>query len=81
MMISAPVSPILRGRLPFLLSPATPLPWLTCPLPYFNSRHKTLHFGENFMEIGPKLKVTNVKSQFYGYVMVQNGIQAALESA
>ena len=33
------------------------------------------------MKIGPKLKVTNVKSQFYGYVMVQNGIQAAPESA
>ena len=58
---SASASPIWRGGLPLLPSPAAPLPFLSCPLSYFNSRLKTLHFGENFMKIGPKLKkVINV---------------------
>ena len=31
-------------------------------------RHKTLHFGGNFMKIGPKLKKLSVfKGQFYMY--------------
>ena len=60
--ISAPASPIWRGGLPLFPSTAAPLPFLSCPLSYFNSRHKTLHFGENFLKIGPKLKkVINVK--------------------
>ena len=53
---SAPASPIRRGGLPLLPSPAALLPFLSCPLSYFNSRHKTLHFDENFMQTGPKLK-------------------------
>ena len=39
-----------------LLFPAAPLSFQSCPLPYFNYRHQTLHFGENFIKIGPKLK-------------------------
>ena len=49
---NAPASPIWRGGPPLLPSPATPLPSLICPLSYFNSRHKTLHFDENFVKIG-----------------------------
>ena len=62
---SAPANPIWRGGPPLLPSPAAPLPFLSCPLSYFNSRHKTLHFGANFMKIGPKLKkVINVWMSF-----------------
>ena len=61
---SAPASPIQRGRLPLLPFSAAPLPFLSYPLLYFNSRHKTLHFGENFMKIGTKLKLSMFKGQF-----------------
>ena len=45
---------------------AAPLPFLSC---HFNFRHKALHFGENFMKIGPKLKKLSVfKGQFYMYI-------------
>ena len=65
---SVPASPIWRGRPPLLPSPATPLPFLSCPLSYFNSRHKTLHFGKNFKKIGPKLKKLSMfKGQFDVY--------------
>ena len=58
---SAPASRIWRGGPPLLPSPAAPLPFLSCPASYFNSKHKTLHSGENFMTIGPNLKkVINV---------------------
>ena len=50
-----------EGRPPLLPSPTTLLPFSSCNLPYFNSRHNTLYFGENFMKIGPELKkVTNI---------------------
>ena len=65
---SAPSRPIWRGGLPLLPFPATPLPFLSCLLSCFNSRHKTLHFGENFMKIGPKLKTLSMsKGQCYVY--------------
>ena len=48
-------------------SPATPLPFLSCPLLYMNSSQKNLHFCENFMKIRSKLKKINVKGQFYVY--------------
>ena len=65
---SAPASTIQRGGPPLLPFPATPLPFLSCPLSYFNSRHKTLHFGKNFMKIGPKLKKLSMfKGQCYVY--------------
>ena len=51
-----PASPILRGQPTLLSSPAAPQPFLRCFLRYFNSKYKTLHFGENFMEIRPKFK-------------------------
>ena len=67
--VSAPASPIWRGGPPLLPSIAAHLPFLSCPLSYFNSRHKTLHFGENFMKIGPKSKKLSVfKGQFYMYL-------------
>ena len=50
--------------------PSCPLlpPLLSCPLSYLNSRHKTLHFGENFIKTGPKLKKLQMfKGQFYVY--------------
>ena len=52
--------------------PSCPLLPPLCPskaaLPYFNFRHKTLHFDENFMKIGPKLKnLSMFKDQFYVY--------------
>ena len=53
---SPPASPIWRGRLPLLPFPATPLSFFSCLLYYFNSRHKILHFGENFMKIRQKKK-------------------------
>ena len=56
---------------PLLPSLATPLPFLSCCLSYSNSRHKTLHFGENFMKIGPKLKKL-LKGQFYVYSLWSN---------
>ena len=56
----------LNGGLPLFPSAATAL--LKLPLSYFNSRHKTVHFDENFMKIGPKLKNLSIfKSQFYVY--------------
>ena len=65
---SAPASPIWRGEPPLLPSMAVPLPFLSCLLSYFNFRHKTLHFGENFMKIGPKLRKLSVfQGQFYIY--------------
>ena len=49
-----------------LLPPLCPS-W-AAPLSNFNSRHKTLHLGESFMKIGPKLKKLSVfKGQFYMY--------------
>ena len=51
-----PASPIRRGGLPLLPFLATPLSFFSCLLYYFNSRHKILHFGENFMKIRPKKK-------------------------
>ena len=43
-------------------------PFLSCPLSYFNFRHTTLHFGENFMKIGSKSKKLSMfKGQFYMY--------------
>ena len=42
------------GGLPLLAIPDAPLSILSYPLPYLNS--KTLHFNENLMKIGPKLK-------------------------
>ena len=64
------------GGSSLLPSSATPLPFLSCPLTYFNSRHKTLQFGENFMKIGPKLKklISMFKGQFYTYVLYFWGI-------
>ena len=53
---SAPAIPMQRGKPLLLPSPAAPLPFWSYPLPYFNSRHKTLHFAENFMNIGQNLK-------------------------
>ena len=66
---SAPASPIWSGVPPLLPSPAAPLPFLSCPLSFFNSRHKTLHFGENFRKIRPKLKkmLSMFKCQFHVY--------------
>ena len=64
---SAPASPIWRGGLPLLPFPAAPLPFLSCLLSYFNFRHKTLHFGENFMKIRSKLKML---SMFKGHCYV-----------
>ena len=65
---STPASPIWRGGPPLLPFPAAPLPFLSCLLSYFNSRHKILHFGENFMNIGPKLKMLSMfKGQCYVY--------------
>ena len=57
---SAPASPLWRGGLPLLPFPAAPLPFLSCFLSYFNSRHKTLHFGENSIKIDPKLKMLSM---------------------
>ena len=57
---SAPASPLWRGGPPLLPFPAAPLPFLSRFLSYFNSRHKTLHFGENFVKIGPKLKMLSM---------------------
>ena len=66
--LSAPASPIWRGGPPLLPTPAASLPFLSCPLSNFDSKHKTLHFGENFMKIGPKLKKLSMfKGQFYVY--------------
>ena len=63
---STPASPIQRGGQLLLPSPAAPLPFLSCHLSYFNSRHK--YFGENFMKIGPKLKnLLMFNGQFYVY--------------
>ena len=60
--------PYIVGQTTPLALSCLPLPILSCILPYFNSRHKTIHFGENFMKIGPKLKKLSVfKSQFYVY--------------
>ena len=53
---SAPAIPMQRGRPLLLPSPAAPLPFWSYPLLYFNSRHKTLRFAENFMNIGQNLK-------------------------
>ena len=65
---SAPASPIWRGGPPLLPFAAAPLPFLSCILSCLNSRHKTLHFGENLMKIGPKLKIlSKSKGQYYVY--------------
>ena len=65
---SAPASPIWRGGPHLLPFPAAPLPFLSCTLSYFNSRYKTLHFGENFMKIRPKLKKLSMfEDQSYMY--------------
>ena len=65
---NAPGSPIWRGGPPLLPFPAAPLPFLSCLLTCFNSRHKTLYFGENFMKIAPKLKIFSMsKGQCYMY--------------
>ena len=54
--IEGGAAPLAQERAALLLSPAALLHFINCPLPYFKSRHKTLHFGENVMKIGPKLK-------------------------
>ena len=65
---SAPAGPTWRVGLSLLPSPATPLPFLSCHLSYFNSRYKTLHVGGNFMKIRLKLKQLSMfKGQFYVY--------------
>ena len=64
LLVSVPAGPIWRGGPPLLPSSAAPLPFLSCILSYFNSRHKTLHFGEKFMKIRPKFK--KKKSMFKG---------------
>ena len=67
-MISAPASPTWRGQPLLLPFPDTPLPFLSCLLSYFNSRHKTLHVDENLMKIIPKLKMLSMlKGQCYVY--------------
>ena len=46
--------------MPLLPFPVTPLSFQSCPLPFFNSRHQTLQFGENFIKIGQQLKKTSM---------------------
>ena len=72
---SASASPTWRGGLALLPSPAAPLPFLCCHLSDFNSRHKTLHFGEKFMKIGQKLKkLSKFKGQLYMYSIFEVNI-------
>ena len=76
---SAPASPIWRCGPPLLPSSAAPLPFLSCPLSYFNSKHKPLHFAEKFHENRTQFKkLPMFKGQFYMYsifwYLLWNGI-------
>ena len=53
-----------------LSSFATPVPFLSCSLPYFNSRHKIPHSAENFMKIEPKLIKKGKKKKRNQYLKV-----------